>query len=274
MKFPVWQTTLEVFDYLWRERRALVRFGLPPVATLFLLSVLLQLVLGENEANVQIAQGIVGIVQVVIFLPVTVTWYRMAVIGEAEARTRPLFSFGREEARLLKWQVAILAIVLVIAGVCSAVTILLNNYSQEDNSGIVMLVNIIWSIAWLFSLLVLMTRLSMVLVLAALDQPVSLKAAWQMTKGISLRLLNATALIAVAGFLVGGVFKLLGSIVSEITPVTTASVLDEILKALDALGQTVGGLITLLGVATLFGFVYLKLTGHTAAETPAAPIEP
>ena len=274
MKFPVWQTTLEVFDYLWREQRALVRFGLPPVAALFILSVLLQLVLGENEANVQIAQGIVGIVQVVIFLPVTVTWYRMAVIGEAEARTRPLFSIGREEARLLKWQVAILAIVLVIAGVCSAVTILLNNYSQEDNSGIVMLVNIIWSIAWLFSLLVLMTRLSMVLVLAALDQPVSINAAWQMTKGISLRLLNATALIAVAGFLVGGVFKLLGSIVGEITTVTTASVLGEILKALDALGQTVGGLITLLGVATLFGFVYLKLTSHAAAETTAAPIVP
>ena len=89
-----------------------------------------------------------------------------------------------------------------------------------------------------------------------------------MTTGLSWRLLGSTVLISMGGILIAALFKLVGFIVGAGIAIATTSTLSEILKALDALGQTVGGLVSLLGIATLFGFVYLGLTTQTAPTAP------
>jgi hypothetical protein len=274
MKFPVWRTTLEVFEFLWRERAAMLRFGLPPVAIIFVVSVALQIALGEQEWEQFTAMGVNAVVQGLILLPVTVMWYRLAVIGESELVGHPVFLFTPREWRLLGWQVLILLIVAAVAFVCAAVTIVLTEFNQEQESMAMLGINIVWTIAWLLSLLLLMTRLSMVMVLAALDQPVSIKTAWRMTSGLNWRLLGATILIALASLLVAALFKLVAFIVGAVTAIATDSALGEILAALNVLGQTIGSLISLLGIATLFGFIYVRLTQHAATETFVAPAPP
>jgi hypothetical protein len=266
MKFPVWRTTLEVFDFLWRERAALVRFGLPPVAIIFIVGVILQLSLGEAQWEQATAQVITAVAQALILLPVTVLWYRLTVIGEGELTGRPMFSFGPREWRLLGWQILILLIVFAVAIVCAAVTFVLTEFNQEQESIAFLAINIAWTIGWLLSLMLLMTRLSMMMVLAALDQPVSVKTAWHMTKGLSWRLLGATFLIVIAALLVGVLFKLFGFIVGTITAIATNSALSEILLALNTLGQTLASLVSLLGLATLFGIVYKSLKAQASAE--------
>ena len=87
-------------------------------------------------------------------------------------------------------------------------------------------------------------------------------------------ILGATILIALASLLVAALFKLVAFIVGAITAIATDSALGEILEALNVLGQTIGSLISLLGIATLFGFIYVRLTQHAATETFVAPAPP
>lgn len=270
MKLPVWRTTLDVFFFMWDERRTAVRFGLPPVLVLFVLGVLLQVVMGTGEREAAVAQGIVGIVQIFIFLPVTVTWYRLVVMGETDANARALFTFGKREWRLLVWQILILVLVGALAFVCLMVTLALKSAYDVSNAVALLAVNILWSVGWVVAVLMILTRLSMVLALAALDQPVSLKAAWHMTRGLTGSLFSATALIGVASAAVVALFQLIGFVLGVFTAIATESALGEILRLLQTFGESLGTLISLLGIATLFGFVYKSLTAEAAASAADA----
>src|SRR5688572_14745563 len=104
MNLPIWQTAVEILDYVWHERRALVRFGAIPLAIVVLLVWAIR-ASGWLASQPQSVSGVVSLAQLLIFLPLTVSWYRMVVLGDAAASQRPMFAMGRLEWRLLLWQV-------------------------------------------------------------------------------------------------------------------------------------------------------------------------
>ena len=272
MAFPVWQTSLDSLDFCWRERRALARFGAIPLIASIALS-FVGAAFGLSQTEVTPGLIVLGISQTLFFLPLTITCYRMVVLGPSEARKRPVFALGRLEWRLLWWQVQILIAIGAIGLACYEMTLLIRELGgQLGYPDLFMAVNVVWTVSWLVGLILLMARLAMVLVLVALDRPVSFKASWQMTRGLAWRLLGGTMLIGVAGLLVGGIFS--GVVKLIVLGLTSMGASLSFEPYMPLPGENFGRLVTMVAVAALFGFVYRKLTAEASsavAEAEPAP---
>jgi hypothetical protein len=266
MKFPVWQTVKDVFAFMWRERRTLMRFAPVPTISLFLVTMATQYITSTNGRGGTLIDIVSGAFEVVVFLPITVMWYRFVVLGPAETAGRPQMSFSRREWRLLSWQLAIVAITVVIAFACFAITQVLIDFADSRASMPIFFVGYIWTVAWFISILLMLTRLSMALVLVALDQPVSFKAAWHMTRGVAGRLFGAILMVGLGVVPVLLFFELAARGIGYFTMSADSQILS-VSHALRVVGQTLSTLFMLLGSATLFGFVYMKLRDRTDAAT-------
>ena len=132
MEFPVFRTVLEVIDFCWRERRLLVHFAaLPFVLTLILGVAALAFGVGPTPQEMSGVLVVMTIATVMLYLPLTVTWYRIVVFGESEAVNRPLFTLGRREMRLLGWQVVLILIFAALAGGGALITSLLGRLDGD-----------------------------------------------------------------------------------------------------------------------------------------------
>jgi len=264
MKFAVWRTSVECIEFCWRERRLLLRFAGPPFIVAVLVSAL---ALGAVTDQSYVAIAGLALVQMLIFAPATITWYRIVVLGEDEARNRPVFTLGRLEWRMIAWQIGALAAFGCLAVACGGITVWFANM----NSLPITLLNVVWSIAWVIGILYALMRLGVLMALIAMDEPIDFKAIWRMTTGVTGRLFSCTALLGLAALVVGLGFKLLGFIVGTLGAITADSKLQKILVYIELVGNTLVNTLSVIFTATLFGFVYKMLTAHalsTAAYMP------
>lgn len=272
MKFPVWRTTGDVFEFCWRERRLLLRFGLPPLALSIFLTFAATYagLIGDQPSPTYI--GLAAALQMLIYAPVTVTWYRITVVGESEAGNRALFSLQRREWRLIGWQIVILIGIICIAIVGGLLTGALAHLGGDGSSLWLTVINAVWTAGWFLTLLLIAMRFSMVMALIAMDQPVHLRTIWLMTGGISWRLLACTILLALGGIAIGVLFKLAGIFAGAVAAMTADSPMATFLKYFGLLGDNIVSFLTLIFAATLFGFVYKMLAAQTAGTRGEAPI--
>ncbi len=107
MKFPVFRTTLEAFKFCWGQRNVALRLGALPLVLHAILTFAgnaiagLHIVSDDSPSTTQalVLQLALAALQMLVFLPLTVTWFRIVVIGEHEALQRSMFTFGRTERR-------------------------------------------------------------------------------------------------------------------------------------------------------------------------------
>ena len=282
MKFPVWSTVVEAFDYCWRERAAMVRFGWIPVVVVMIVTIILEaLGMGKtatadmNDPRAQATMFLVGIIQAIVFLSVSVTWYQKVVLGDEAAAQRPVFSLGRLEMRMFGWQLVVIA-GLLVAGVIGAFAIIflygLLAASGQDIAAVA--VAIVLGAALLLVLGFAAMRFAMVLVLVALDKPVHVRDAWQLTNGVGWRLVGAVALTTIGGAILGVVCHLAVLVIAMIASIGLGTSADQVTPYIDAVVTSVTGLLIFLVGATVFGFVYRMVTTHAetlqVAETPSA----
>lgn len=280
MKLPVWQTYIDVFDYCWRERKAALKFGAVPFVVVLALTSLLKAFGFDQSQGMrdhmnagQFALSLlIVIVEAVVYLPMAVSWYRMVVFGDAQASQRPAFTLGRLEGRLLWWQV-IIAIIMVLAMAAAAalasaiyLAVLLggNKVLAAVAAGAV-------GVPLFVVILASANRMAMALVLVAAERPVSLRIAWDMTRGFSTRLFVLVVLITLTGAALIQGFKLIALLVGMIAAMAFNSTANAIVPYLALVGQDLSGLIVFLGIATLFGMAYLKMQQLPQTTEAAAP---
>ena len=242
MELPAWKTTREVFAYCWQERRLAVHHGAAPFAIALAASVAVEAwkPFGDSLLAGVENGAVIGIIQLLIYVPLSVTWFRIIVYGESAARNRPLFSFGRLERRLLLWQLLLLAIVAPPLGIMAAILFSTGVGEGNGPGSAAFFYALAGYIAVAVTALLLLSRFSLVLVLAAADRPVTFAAAWRLTRGLGWKLLRALmAITAVAAPI---------SMVADLLPVVGPVV------------DNIGSMATLLAMATLFGQVYVRLT--------------
>ena len=281
MQFRVWQIVADAFDYCWRERAAVVRFGTIPFLAVLVASGLLHGFFPQAEAPpartgipapVLLAGLGYSLIHLIVYLPMYVTWYRMVVLGKGEA-ARPRFVLGRREGRMFWWQVLVIVIAIVtsvVGGVAIAIVFLaLRAVAGPIGGGVAA---VILGVALVAFLLMLVVRLSMASVLVATDQPVSLKVAWTMTRGMGWRLLAAVVLIGIASLLFGLFWRLIAFLVGAVGAMIAGTTVHAIVPYLNLVGDAAAGLIVFLGSATLFGFVYRMLMGQPADAEAASPV--
>ncbi len=269
---PVWQTTTEIFDYCWRNRRIMARFAAIPLAIIMVLSFATQAV-GVAQTELTWQALVAAIVQALAYLPVTVTWYRIVVFGEAETRSRPLFVLGRLEWRVLWAQILLILLTAVVSGIVSAVIIGAGLFVAglvglaPDAPATIAVGGILGAAALLF-IFVAAVRVSMIIALAATDRPINLKTAWRMTAGLGWRMLGVTILITLAGVLLAALVRLAAFLVGAILAMASDLTLQGVVPYLALMGQDVAGLLIFLATATLFGFVDLRLMSERPDPVP------
>jgi hypothetical protein len=282
MKFPVFWTTANVLEYCWRERRLIGRFAAWPLTIAVVLQFLAIGAVGVSAWNTSDLEspalylpGLANLAQMLIYLPLSVTWLRLVVLGTQEAEQRAIFTFGRTERRFIGWQ--LLCFVGMVAFITAGVTTtqaIMGDPDLIDANPTPALLAMGWTIIWILGVLLVLTRVTMVFVFAALDQPASFAAAWRMTKGLSWRLLGATLLLALAAVAVQLVFKLVGFILSAIAAIGAGTGISPLMMIISTIGSSITGLMFWLTSATLYGIVYNMLIKHEPqpqAETAVAP---
>lgn len=212
MTFSVSDTVDEVVRYGWRERRMMVRHGAIPCAVIALIAFLApDSLTPEASVGQEAAGAALTVAQILVALPLVVTWYRMVVLGKEEGARRPVFAFGRREWRLLGWQIAVMFSAFAVLGLCGA--LLAAIYIAMGKSAVAIALCLGLGLAILLAALVVITRVSFVFALAATDQPASFKQAWRMSHGVTWPLLWSMGIIGLgqatvilAADLIGGVF--------------------------------------------------------------------
>jgi hypothetical protein len=284
MKLPVWQSTVEAFDYCWRERGAAVRFGLVPFIVVLALSFTLHALgfdaskgMKGQPSGSQIAFAVTAILEAIVYLPMTVTWYRIVVLGDGQTGQRPAFTLGRLEGRLLWWQiiiVIIMTIALAAVGALAGFAFVAIGY-VSGNKALAAVAGAVVGLPPTVAILIAVTRMAMALVLVAAEKPVSLRIAWNLTRGLATRLFLAVVLIMLTGTAIMQGFKLIALLVGMIAAMIFNSTVTAIVPYLTLVGEDIVGLIVFLGIATLFGQLYLKLQQlpKTSDAVPLMPVD-
>ena len=285
MKFPVFQTTLEALEYCWRERRLGVRFAALPFVIGLILASAAQLTLGISTLSGQqmppstilMAAGLSAL-HMLVYAPLSVTWLRLTVLGEEAARGRRVFTFGQAERRFFGWQILCFFAAFGLVVVGSAITGLLFVFVEDkrDILGatvrfIVGAIDVAWTCFWIVGLLLAMMRVTMIFVLAALDQPVKFKIAWASTRGLSWRLLGATSLLVITSAIVNLTFNLVGRVLTAIFPSDSDTRMGSISAITSLIGSNAGGLVFWLTATTLYGIVHKMLVARNISDAGAIP---
>jgi len=286
MKFPVFRTTWEVLDYCWRERKLAVRFAALPLIIIVGLNLTVLAVLGTAALDVpeesltdpqaMILSLAVSVVQMIVYLPLSVTWLRLVVLGEAAARSRSIFTFGSAERRFFGWQLLCLLAVFVVVGIGAGITLALQAVINdmrllgETARMLVALAAIGWTFVWVAGLIMGLVRMTMIFVFAALDQPVTFKEAWIMTRGLSWLLFRSTVLLILASVVVSLLFKLIGFILSAVAAIGTDTGISPIMAVVTTIGANITRLMFWLTAATLYGLVYKMIVKDVPVPAPKA----
>ncbi len=290
MKFPVFQTTLDALRFCWQERRLAVRFGTLPLIIGFILSFAGQAVMGISALTPEAAPSNMSLVsitltintlQMVIYAPLGVTWLRLTVLGEAAAHSRPIFTFGHAERQFFRWQVLCFFAAVGTVAVGSAITAAIFMFLEDRGDilstptrFVVGAVGVAWTCFWLIAVFLGIMRITMILVLAALDQPVNFKAAWASTKELAWRLLGATGLLVLVSVAINLGFQLLGAILGAIFTPGMGNRMGPVSAIVLVFGGSVTSLVLWLTAASLYGIVHKMMVARDAATGTLSEGEP
>lgn len=272
-KFPVWGTAMDAMDYVWRHRVLVLRFGWIALAVGIAGAWLLEY-WGVAEAEPSVELFTIAIIQVLIMLAPTVTWYRIVAYGEAEAARRPIFTLGRLEFRLLLWQILFIFALVVPFAVIGAIIGSIVGLVQATLGQIAAIaVGAPLAIAGVIAFAVIGTRLSMVVALSTLDTPTGFKRAWALTRSIAWRLTGSTIVIILAIVVFLAFAELIAWLVGMIAAIAFSVTSGDVLPYVRAVAQAAINLGGLFAIATLFGFVY-RARERVLEPTPEAPVTP
>ena len=260
MQLPIFQTVQEILEYCWTRRRVAMNHGVIPM-TVVVAANLTGWLVGLDLTNYQSpAFAAMNLVNAVVFLPFTVTWYRMAILGQEAMTGRGLFTFSNREGRLLGWQFIIVVIsaitatagILFIGAIIGAVA--------AANAAVAQALSAVFLGIWAVLVVAIACRLSLVLAMAATDRPAILSEAWAQTKGMG----GHMAAIFILCFLCA----ILLMVPLQIIAVTLTSALGELSEGLGTSAEVVlstivgacGSLMVLVFPTTLFAFVYNRIS--------------
>ena len=251
MTFRIWQTVTDVYAYCWREIGAALRYGAIPFLAIAMLEALV-----PTDQNSPILGQIRSVGELIICVPLMVAWFRTVALGEAAA-TQPIFTFGRREGRFLFWQLAFFAGGVAAAAAGASVIYLIKVLLGDSVAGY--LITTVLSVAGVLFFLAVLNRLSLILVLVATDQPVNIRTAWDMTRGIVWPLLWALILLSLP---IGMVALLAAQMVELKTVTATAAGTADTSRVTGAMSIAASAFVTVAAAiltATFFALVYRKI---------------
>ena len=287
MNFPVFRTTWEILEFCWVYRNRVILYGAIPVAITAVLNIAAWLAGADLTDPRNPAVVGLSLVNAIVFLPFTVTWYRSIILGDQDLATRPLFTLTRLEGQMLVWQIIIVLIVIVVglagALLISAVLGVLSSVLGAASEPISAAGLGLWGVV----VIAVLCRLSLVLAMAATGRPVVLGEAWAKTRGLGARmaaifvlcLLSVIALVVPMQFIV--------VVATTITGLLVEAAAESVGTVLEILLGVVASMLVYLFPATLFAFVYNRISeamdgtdhtgrtagqiGDTSADTALAP---
>lgn len=261
MQLPIFHTMGEILDYCWARRQVMAMHGAVP------LMIVCTLNLGAwlfGIGGTMFSPGFIAInlANAVVFLPFTVTWYRMIILGDEDLTQRPMFGYTAREGRLFLWQ----AIIILIVGSAAALGLFavnavggaLGGPGGENLEAFLAILLIVAVIA-------ASCRLSLVLAMTATDRPADLAEAWGRTDGLGARMaaisvlsvLIAAALVIPLYIVVILISSLFGAISEDLGNSATT--------ALAIIANSFGSLFMLAFPTTLFAFVYNGIAAQMGA---------
>ena len=269
MQLPIFQTVKEILDYCWEKRRIALAHAVVPVS-LVVVANLAAWQMGFEATDFRSpAFVILNVISAIVFLPLTVTWYRMIILGQSDLVGRALFTFTRLEGRLLGWQIAIAAIVFAIAGGGILVVGAIAGLVASANVAAGQMLSAVLLGIWAIAIVAVACRLSLVLAMAATDRPAVLSEAWARTRGLGAHMaaifilcIFCALLLLIPMQLVVATVVALVSAVSEGFAESGGVILGTIVGAR-------GSLMVLVFPTTLFGFVYNRIS-QTVAKDPVS----
>lgn len=250
---PIVPTLLDVARLCWGERRLALRYALVPLAVMaaFDLAGTLGGINVLNDQGWLLAATVAGLVA---FAPLTVTWYRALVNGPASADRRPLFTIGFSEWAVIRINVLITLIVMIVFMVAAALVGGAGALVSSRGGFAVGAMMVLVGAPVLFTIGVIITRLTLALAYAALDRETDLRTIWDISRGFSMRLtvLHALCVLAVVAL------AQLGAVVIDAAG-DAAGVLDEENPGGWALGVSIS--------TTIFNIIYLLVVSALFAVT-------
>jgi epsilon-lactone hydrolase len=265
MDLPVFQTMGEILEYCWARRRYALTYAAIPIG-LIVIAKLTAWQMGLDVTDFQSpAFVILNLISAIIFLPFTVTWYRMIILGEADLATRGLFSFTRLEGRLIGWQLIIGLIVLAAGGagilLIGGITSMLGAANEAAGQVLMPALLGIWAVI----ITALACRLSLVLAMAATDRPVILSEAWARTEGLGVRMAAIFILCVLCVFLLLVPLQLIVVVITAIVGLLSDGLAESAGIVFGTIAVALGSLMILVFPTTLFAFVYNRISKTMAA---------
>lgn len=273
MQLPVFQTTGEILEYCWERRLAMLTYAAVPMVLVVVLN-LGAWALGLDVSNFQSPAVLaLNIVNGIVFLPFTVTWYRMIILGHEGLVGRGSFTFSRLEGRLFGWQLIIGLIVvaigasggLLIGGVAGALGPSIGPALSAALLGI-----------WVVVIVAIACRLSLVLAMVATDRPAVLNEAWAQTKGLGGRMAGIFILCLLSAVVLLLPLQFIVLAASAIVGLLSDGMGDSAAIVFGVIAGAFGSLMILVFPTTLFALVYNKIAqsmaaGHSAYREATAP---
>ena len=186
-----------------------------------------------------------------IFLPFTVTWVRLAALGPQEASRRTIFSVGRLEWRFLWLQLIVLLPCLFVVGISAGIAGVFVRMAP-DGDALLYFVALIWAALSIGTTFVVAIRIALALVATAVENPMKMMSAWKMTAGMTVRLVATVFFLGVVNASIAFLFDFLGSAVSR-------HMATDLSHAVIKIGDSVAHLVVLLTLTSFFGFLYRDL---------------
>jgi epsilon-lactone hydrolase len=266
MQLPIFQTVQEILDYCWTRRRVAINHGAIPMAVVVAAN-LTGWLMGFDLTDYQSpAFAVLNLVNAVVFLPFTVTWYRMVILGQDAMTGRGLFTFSDREGRLFGWQVAIILIVAVTAIVGILVIGAIIGALAAANAALAQALSAVFLGIWAVLVVAVACRLSLVLAMAATDRPAVLSEAWARTKGLG----GHMAAIFILCFFCAILLMMPLQVVAVISTFILGALSESLATSAEVVLSTIvgafGSMMVLLFPTTLFAFVYNRISESMSGD--------
>ncbi len=189
---PVGATTLAVLRLLWVNRGQAAVYGAVPFAIMAALDIA-GTAAGINVLNEQWWMIVAAVAGLVVFAPLTVSWFRMLVRGTQTTRhrndsaARPLFALGAAEWHVIRLNIVLSFVLLGVlaagAGIALTVMTAAAAFGETVRIGALALV----VPPTVFMGMMIFTRLTFAIAHAALGRDIDLRTAWAITSGFGVR---------------------------------------------------------------------------------------
>jgi hypothetical protein len=247
---PVWSTTKAILVYARDKRTLAIRYAIPPVAALLVID------LCGIAAGIDIEKNpwwaiVTTILTLIAYAPFTVTWFNSIVLGETEARTRPIFGFTYLEKNVILANIRVTAAILIITLIILAIAGGLVYGSSLVIPGAMEIFGAIIAVPALFIWTMDVTRLSVAIAYSAAGEPITLREAFRLTRPMAFRVTWVHIILATLSFAIVAIAAALTTVLGIEKGVAVSIGL--------AIVNAIGGFVYLILVTTLFGFVYRRL---------------